>query len=554
MTVHVPNLLRRNRACHAALLAVLALAALPAAAQFTIAGTLVNAQTGEPVAHANMAVLSLEDSHALISVTADDAGHFSLPGLPAAKYQLTASRRGFHTAFYDEHGEFSSAVVTGPDVTGQVQDTTHLVFRLAPNAVLYGAVRDDAGEPVAQASVLLFRKPASPAERIIQAGAATTDDTGAYEFGNLAAGAYLLAVKAEPWYALHPAPNHAGNPQLDVAYPITYYDSTTDENSAAPVDLVAGARVEANVTLQAVPALRLQIAVPRNQQGSLARPELRRSVFGTEIAAQSAGFLDAATTGSTEINGVAPGHYELQQGDPPRLAELDATTSGTLDPGAGTPLVDVQGQLHAAAGSALPPEISVVLTRTDASDDRQPVLQSAHNGAFHFQAPAASAWQLAVASTSQPQANLTVLSVRAAGPSQPGDRFAVGSQPLALSAEVSAAATSITGFARKDHKPFSGAMIVLIPRARNPQAFAADAQAVFASLVRRDQSDSDGSFSLMSVVPGSYTVVAIEDGWDLDWSNPAVMARYAAGGAAVTVPPDAGKSVSLSGPVAVESR
>jgi hypothetical protein len=546
MTLHLRNPLRQNRVRPAALLAVLALASLPAAAQFTIAGTVVNAQTGQPVPHADVAVLSLEDSHALISVTADDSGHFALPGLPAAKYQLTASHRGFHTSFYDEHGEFSSAIVTSSD-----QDTTHLVFRLAPNAVLYGVVRDDAGEPVAQATVLLFRKPASPAERIAQAGAAATDDTGAYEFGNLAAGAYLLAVKAEPWYALHPAPGRAANPQLDVAYPITYYDSTTDESSATPVDLAAGARVEANVTLQAVPALRLQIAVPRNQQGSLARPELRRSVFGTEIAAQSAGFLDAASTGTTEITGVAPGHYELQQGDPPRLAELDATQSGPVDTNQGTPLVDVQGQLHAAAGSALPPVLSVVLTRTDASDDRQPILQPVHNGAFHFQAPAGSAWQLAVVSTSQPQANLTVLSVRAGGSPQPGDRFAVGGQPLTLSAEVSAAATSVTGFARRDRKPFAGAMIVLLPRIQsNPAA----APAVFAALVRRDQSDSDGSFSLMSVIPGSYTVVAIADGWDLDWSDPAVMARYAAAGQPVTVPPDAGKTLSLSAPVAVESR
>lgn len=244
----------------------------------------------------------------------------------------------------------------------------------------------------------------------------------------------------------------------------------------------------------------------------------------------------------------------MQQGDPPRLAELDATQSGPVDTNQGTPLVDVQGQLHAAAGSALPPVLSVVLTRTDASDDRQPILQPVHNGAFHFQAPAGSAWQLAVVSTSQPQASLIVFSVRAGGPSQPGDRFAVGGQPLTLSAEVSAAATSVTGFARRDRKPFAGAMIVLIPRIQNPQANPAAAPAVFAALVRRDQSDSDGSFSLMSVIPGAYTVVAIQDGWDLDWSDPAVMARYAAAGQPVTVPPDAGKTVSLSAPVAVESR
>ena len=272
MSMHLRDLLRRNCVCRAALLAGLALAALPAAAQYTIAGTVVNAQSGEPVAHADVAALSTEDSHALISVTADDAGHFALAGLPAAKYQLTASRRGFHTAFYEEHGDFSSAIVTGPNVTGQVQDTMHLVFRLAPNAVLYGVVRDDAGEPVADARVLLFRKPASPAERIAQAGSATTDDTGAYGFGQLAPGQYLLAVKAAPWYALHPAPGRTANPELDVAYPITYYDSTTDEASATPIDLTAGARVEANITLQAVPALHLQVRGPAQPAGLAGPP------------------------------------------------------------------------------------------------------------------------------------------------------------------------------------------------------------------------------------------------------------------------------------------
>src|ERR1700676_188673 len=54
-------------------------------------------------------------------------------------------------------------------------------------------------------------------------------------------------------------------------------------------------------------------------------------------------------------------------------------------------------------------------------------------------------------------------------------------------------------------------------------------------LFRRDQSDQDGSFSLRSVIPGTYTVVAIEDGWDLDWSRPGVIAHYVKHGQTVTV-------------------
>jgi len=41
------------------------------------------------------------------------AGHFALEGLPAAKYPLSASKRGFRTALYDDHEGYNTAIVTG---------------------------------------------------------------------------------------------------------------------------------------------------------------------------------------------------------------------------------------------------------------------------------------------------------------------------------------------------------------------------------------------------------------------------------------------------------
>jgi hypothetical protein len=72
--------------------------------------------------------------------------------------------------------------------------------------------------------------------------------------------------------------------------------------------------------------------------------------------------------------------------------------------------------------------------------------------------------------------------------------------------------------------------------------------------VRRDQSDSDGSFSLRDVAPGHYTVVAIEDGWELDWAQPEALARYLPRGIGVTVSEGAGKAVRLDGEVQVQGR
>jgi hypothetical protein len=97
---------------------------------------------------------------------------------------------------------------------------------------------------------------------------------------------------------------------------------------------------------------------------------------------------------------------------------------------------------------------------------------------------------------------------------------------------------------RKDGKGVAGVMVVLVPR--DPVAMLYQ--------FRRDQTDSDGSFSLREVAPGSYTVVAIEDGWKLEWARPEVIDRYLAGGVAVTVTNQSAKRLQLSVPVAVQTR
>ena len=58
-------------------------------------------------------------------------------------------------------------------------------------------------------------------------------------------------------------------------------------------------------------------------------------------------------------------------------------------------------------------------------------------------------------------------------------------------------------------------------------------------LFRRDQSDSDGSFTLNGVIAGKYTVVAIENGWDLEWFAPGALKKYLTGGEWVEVAPGA---------------
>ena len=81
------------------------------------------------------------------------------------------------------------------------------------------------------------------------------------------------------------------------------------------------------------------------------------------------------------------------------------------------------------------------------------------------------------------------------------------------------------GTALYNGKPASAVMVLLAPEdPKNNQV-----------LFRRDQSDSDGTFDVLNIVPGRYRLLAIERGWELEWANPAVLEAFLAKGLPVEV-------------------
>jgi hypothetical protein len=85
----------------------------------------------------------------------------------------------------------------------------------------------------------------------------------------------------------------------------------------------------------------------------------------------------------------------------------------------------------------------------------------------------------------------------------------------------------INGVTLNDGTPTAGVMILLVPEDTVHNA----------PLFRFCQSDSDGTFTLPSVVPGNYTILAIQDGWDIEWANAEVLKRYLTQGSVVHVEP-----------------
>jgi uncharacterized surface anchored protein len=535
----------KSIACIAALLFATTAGAASFAQGYRVAGTVVNATSGEPVRGAAVALLTVEDSHVVASTESGDDGRFAMDGLSAAKYQLTASKRGYSTGLYNQHWEYNSAVVTGPG-----QDTGKLVFKLSPAGVIYGVVTGDGGDPVEGASVMLYEKPHRhvPGEKTLLLQTVQTDDTGAYEFANLEPGDYLVGVKAKPWYAMSrnssdtPAQETDAEAALDVAYPVTFFDSTTDDSSAATVTLATGAREEADVSLHAVQAVRIAVPAPQKANGSFAAPTLQATAFGNELPLDDPQVMEPAPGGGVMIlSGVAPGRYELTEGDPPRLVELDANSSQQVDAAAGVPTQTVSGKVETVSGAAFTGRGFLEL---ESADGRGPVIQPAaiEGSSFKFDSVPAGSWIVeAIGQDTQ----LPVLAIASRGArAQAGNRITVEDKPLALNLIVSAGNTRLEGIAQKKGKSLAGAMVILVPKDL----------AEIAELARRDQSDSDGTFALLNVAPGDYTLLAIEDAWGMDWFDPAVISRYLPQGMAVTVKDKSEKTLHLAQPVEVQAK
>jgi len=124
----------------------------PAGQNFRISGTIVNALSGQPLSHTQVAVGLPQNGAAQAMITAED-GRFAFENLRAGKYWLAAEHEGFARQAFDEHEGFSTAIAGGSNLISE-----NLIFRLRPDAVISGTIFDEQNEPVRGAQVMHFRR------------------------------------------------------------------------------------------------------------------------------------------------------------------------------------------------------------------------------------------------------------------------------------------------------------------------------------------------------------------------------------------------------------
>jgi protocatechuate 3,4-dioxygenase beta subunit len=496
---------------------------------FHIAGKVVNALGGGPLARARVTIVDTKNQQKTEWTLTSEDGSFRFLKLGRGKYALKGAKRGFIPAAYEQHGQYSTAIVTGAGL-----DTEHLVLRLAPDALLAGTVLDESGEPVRRAIVSLYREDRQVGvERIHKVRTETTDDQGAYEFYPLDSGTYFVSAVATPWYAVHrrsPAADEGNRMQadrsLDVAYPEAYYKDATEPQEASPILLRGGDRLEADIHLNPVPALHLIYRVPDQERSVFTLPDLRRSVFDGVDGVPNQSW-ESASPGVFETDGVAPGTYTVTfPGMGPDSSSvdlnLDLNADGQeIDATKGEPAGRLKASLRMVGGEKPPQSLIVTLRNSKFSVVGQEEVDG--NGEVEFDNVAPGKYEVLVQG---PQRAYSLVRISSAGAETAGDRLnVVAGRSLAVSLLVAGSTMNVEGFATSKGHPVAGAMVVLVPK--DPEANR--------TLFRRDQSDLDGSFDLLNVIPGSYTIVAIDNGWDLDWASPAVIQPYSRHGKTITV-------------------
>jgi hypothetical protein len=405
---------------------------------------------------------------------------------------------------------------------------------------------------------------------------------------------YSIAVEDGP----QEFPLASQDPRFDVVYPVTFFPSATSLAEAGRLALAPGVTETADFQLRAVPSVHLRVRVP-------VQPPTTVTV--TSETADAAGNAEETSSNTSEIESsadvalslkigegytdqleptrkeIAPGLIELSGIPPGELNLAAASLQGSIlgpqgisyvartktlnvsgdteidfssqgDP-ANVSGVVLSSQFHPAPTNADPApadqgsaeQAALARAMKAASSNVTITFRSLKTGES-YDANVSSEGKFSFAGSTLPagsyelqfpaQSDLQVSSILATGATVSGRTIEIpAAQPVNLVVHAAEAKCTLSGFALKSGKPVSGAMVLLVPQDPGHDM----------SLFHRDQSDSDGSFTMSPLFPGPYTLLAIENGWDLEWADPAVLFHYLPAGQPVELQP--GASVTLNAKV-----
>src|SRR5215472_5334646 len=485
-------------------------AAAPARAGFRISGTVVNAIGGQVLPQVTVTISRADNPDETRQTTSDEDGHFAFDHVVPGKYAMSGQRRGFAQQSYQEHESYSTAVAVGSALASE-----NLVFQLSPDASISGIVTDEQNEPVRSGRAMLFKSGLQDGTQSIRPWYADYAETSPPK----------VVAEGEATGDEQPAPEHIPNADLDVAYALTFYPQAADASGGAMITLAPGDRARADMALTAVPAVHARV-VNLADNGNVV---LFQTTFDGSKVPVFADTTEVAP-GTLEITGVAPGHFilNLQSAN----AEASVRQDREIDLAGGeqidarqrlASIASISGVVHLENGRTLPDRLFLRFRDLESGETFGTPLYG--NGDFEIRHDLEKPATFEVALVNQDGA-IAVKAISATGAKALGRSISLTAGASAkLDVLISRSLGRIEGVVLRDGKPQSQCMVLLVPQDLENNRV----------LVRRDQSDSDGTFTLANVVPGRYTVLAIQNGWNLEWANPAVLNPYLKNGEPIEI-------------------
>jgi hypothetical protein len=498
-------------------------------------GTVVDAQSGEPVRKAEVtAIWSGRDTdasnHDPQSVSSDASGHFLISGLPAGKYRLRAEANRFAAQSYGE-SRFGGR---GKDVeVAAGQRVTGLDIRLIPCGVITGTVHDESGDPVE--GTMMQAIPVGRRHGFQGGNQAQTNDLGQYRLYNLAPGQYLVQ-------ALLQRPEDQQLQAAQEAYVPMFYPDVTDPASAATITVDAGGETQGiDIDVRPVHAVRVMGRVvnassARNTQNSYvmlmpaaADPRRRLGAVAMMTASRYAANVEEPR-GQFEISGVPAGSYwatatlqdDQRQYQGRVLVQVgDADVQGvTIPVSAGA---DLTG--HVRVDPQRPFDYSKLAVAAIPADGVPFGAQGTPvrpDGGFTLENLMAGNYRLQVSGFPE---EYYLKAARLGGGDVLETGLSVDSSIASAQLDVllSAGGSTISGTVVKDQKPVQGTVFLV------PDPPRRDREDLYS--VKRTQ--ADGSFTLLGLPPGDFKLFAFEDPDPGLTSDPSLLQPYESKGTSV---------------------
>jgi hypothetical protein len=526
-----------------------------------IEGTVVNSVTGEPIKKARLSLRPIgQEDGVPYGTFADAAGYFLLNGLDPGTYSLMAGRNGFIMQTYSAKGSTRHATNL---TLAAGQRMKEVILKLTPQAVITGRIVDEDGEPLPNVAVaaLSVGHGRDGKKQLFPGAGASTNDIGEYRIGGVAPGRYFVSA-VHPPNDLNMGDIHeriTGGPEAlkkaEEGYVATYYPNGTKTESAAPIDVAAGALIQGiDIMLVRERTVRIRGRIVNLSPDSVqyTMVQLASHDLMYRMGMQNTARVDKG--GAFELRGVAPGSYTLtavrfndDKGLSARVP-IEAGTSNidkielTLTPGfeiSGRLAIEGQPTQNAGAGSTSPnttsPRPFVSLAPKVNTMMGGPGTQVKEDLTFKLDHVNPERYDVDVGMTGEYY--LKSIRIGDRDITDAGADFTQGVPAGEMVIVLNANGGQVDGTVQNEKaEPAAAALVVLAPEASRRS---------LRYLYKSTGTDQNGHFTIKGVKPGDYKVFAFE-GLEFDaYYDPEFLKPLESKGEAVSIKESAHESVQV---------